>query len=277
MSNIEWTGKTWNPTVGCSRKSDGCINCYAETLTRRLAAMGQTKYQGLLNEQNRFNGTVRLSESDLDLPLNVKKPTTWFVNSMSDLFHENMDYAWIDKVFQTMGAADDRGLGHEFQVLTKRSEQMLDYMRSGRAYKAWNGPRLATEAFPPRNIWVGVSVENQREKHRIDDLRKTPAAIRFVSFEPLLEGLGTLDLTGIDWAILGGESGPGSRSCDLEWMRAIKRQCDSFGTKVFVKQTGSKPFSDSLPVQITSRKGGLLIDLPKDLQVREFPMSEAAQ
>lgn len=213
MSQIQWVksgdgtqGKTWNPISGCSRKSTGCENCYAETMTKRLEAMGLEKYTGLLNAQGRFNGTVRLDEHALLEPLRRKKPTTYFVNSMSDLFHENIPDKWIDKIFAIMALCPQ----HQFQVLTKRADRMETYVNActdggvwncirglaqiGYSYGAnlvvWeeNGQRfIDAKTWPLPNVWLGVSVENQQAAdERIPHLLDTPAAIRFLSCEPLL-------------------------------------------------------------------------------------------
>lgn len=203
MSNIEWTEQTWNPIVGCSRISMGCQNCYAEVMTKRLEAMGQAKYAGLLNEQGRFDGVVRFDEESLLIPLKRKKPTTYFVNSMSDLFHESIPDEWIDRVFAVMALSPQ----HIFQVLTKRADRMREYCRDLKHYRGalsdfWIGdaihhlaPFITSETLrtaridkPLPNVWLGVSVENQKAAdERIPHLLDTPAAIRFLSCEPLLE------------------------------------------------------------------------------------------
>ncbi len=210
-SPIEWTESTWNPVTGCTKISDGCKNCYAEKLAKRLQAMGQANYK------NGFKLT--LQPEMLERPLEWKKPQTIFVNSMSDLFHKDVPLDYIQKVFGVMAKAD----WHNFQVLTKRSERLkeLNYKLNWRPH-----------------IWMGVSVENQKVIHRIDDLRKTDAHIKFLSIEPLLGSLSNLDLTGIDWVIVGGESGPKARPMKEEWVLEIKAQCDEQNIPFFFKQWG---------------------------------------
>lgn len=212
-SRIEWTEQTWNPTVGCTKISPGCKNCYAETVARRLHAMGMRGYE------NGFRLTLmpeRLSE-----PLERRKPTVYFVNSMSDLFHEKVPFEYIHQVFGVMSQASQ----HTFQVLTKRAERMAEFC---------NGRDV------PPNVWLGVSVENK--KHgvpRISVLREIEASVRFLSIEPLLEHLGKIDLTGIHWGIVGGESGPKARPMKREWVDDIKQQCDQAGVAFFFKQWGT--------------------------------------
>jgi len=210
-SRIEWTEVTWNPVTGCSKISAGCANCYAERMARRLQAMGQPNYA------RGFRVTTH--EGMLERPLAWTRPSTVFVNSMGDLFHEDVPTHFITRVFATMDAARR----HTFQVLTKRSG------------------RLATLApvLPwPANVWAGVSVEAADYVHRIDDLRGVPAAVRFLSLEPLLGPLPELDLTDIDWVIVGGESGPGARPVNADWVREIRDQCLSAGVPFFFKQWG---------------------------------------
>lgn len=211
-SSIEWTEQTWNPATGCTKISPGCQNCYAETMARRLKAMRVPGYK------NGFNLTMhpkRLVE-----PLRRKKPTIYFVNSMSDLFHEDIPADYISKVFEVMEQAKQ----HTFQVLTKRSGRMVDFLK---------GIRL------PNNIWCGVTVENRRHGlPRIDDLRHVNVRIRFLSLEPLLEDLGVLDLKHIDWVIVGGESGPKARPMAPAWVEKIKTQCEKQETAFFFKQWG---------------------------------------
>jgi protein gp37 len=210
-SSIEWTGSTWNPTTGCDLLSPGCDHCYAQRMSLRLQAMGQRKYA------NGF--ALTLHDSALELPLQWKKPQRIFVNSMSDLFHHDVPLDFIKRVFVTM----ERAHWHQFQVLTKRSGRLL---------------AISDELVWPPNVWMGVSVENKEFKSRIGHLRKTGAAIKFLSVEPLLEALGPLDLNGIDWVIVGGESGPGARPMDAEWVREIQGQCERAGVAFFFKQWG---------------------------------------
>ena len=212
-SSIEWTELTWNPTVGCTKISPGCKNCYAETMARRLHAMGVRGYD------NRFRLTLmpqRLAE-----PLERRKPTVYFVNSMSDLFHDKVPFEYVERVFGVMEQARQ----HTFQILTKRAERMAAFC-DGRTV--------------PPNVWLGVSVENR--KHglpRIPILRNVNASVRFLSVEPLLEDLGRFDLTGIQWVIVGGESGKRARPMKGEWVESIKRQCDFAGVAFFFKQWGT--------------------------------------
>lgn len=210
-SSIEWTESTWNPVTGCTKVSPGCVNCYAERMARRLEAMGQPNYA------NGFRVTCH--EHMLQQPLAWRQPKTILVNSMSDLFHESVPVEFIAKVFDVMNEAS----WHRFQALTKCAERMAE---------------LAIRLRWSENIWMGVTVENRDALARLDSLRLVPAAVRFVSFEPLLESLGDIDLTGIDWAIVGGESGPGSRPMKKEWVLEIRDQCRAFGTDFFFKQWG---------------------------------------
>ncbi len=213
QSRIEWTEMTWNPTVGCTKISAGCKNCYAETMAKRLQAMGMRGYE------NGFK--LSLMPDRLGEPLARNKPTVYFVNSMSDLFHEKVPFAYIQKVFDVMGQAHQ----HTFQVLTKRAERMAKFCDG-----------IAVQA----NVWLGVSVENR--KHglpRVPVLQSIGARVRFLSIEPLLEDLGTFDLSGIRWVIVGGESGPRARPMKPTWVDGIKEQCDAAGVAFFFKQWGA--------------------------------------
>jgi len=210
-SKIEWTETTWNPTTGCSKVSPGCLNCYAERMAHRLKAMGNHNYR------NGFD--VTLHPHLVDAPLRWKSPRIVFVNSMSDLFHEDIPLSFIQQVFSTMEAAH----WHTFQVLTKRSERLAE---------------LAPALTWPENVWMGVSVENEDVESRIDDLGRVPAAIRFLSLEPLLGPLPDLPLKGIDWVIVGGESGPGARPMDQDWVLDIRDQCHAAQVAFFFKQWG---------------------------------------
>jgi protein gp37 len=211
-STIEWTDATWNPTTGCNKVSPGCKHCYAERLSRRLQAMGNPKYK------NGFKFTVH--RDALDLPLSWARPRKIFVNSMSDLFHEQMPESYLDECFAVMEKAN----WHVFQVLTKRPKKMVQYSRR--------------RGNIPANVWLGTSVELASFKYRLDLLREVPAKVRFVSFEPLLGPLGRLNLDGISWAIVGGESGPNHRPIDPKWVREIRDQCLSAGVAFFFKQWG---------------------------------------
>jgi protein gp37 len=212
-SGIEWTESTWNPVTGCTKVSPGCKHCYAERMAERLQAMGQANYR------NGFRLT--LQPHMLELPLRWKKPQTIFVNSMSDLFHTNVPLDYLLRVFDVMR----RSHWHNFQVLTKRSERLAEL-----------DPHL--EWAP--NIWMGVSVESDTYRHRIDDLRATGAMLKFLSLEPLLGPLPSLDLRGIDWAIVGGESGPRARAMDPAWVIDLRDQCRRARVQFFFKQWGGK-------------------------------------
>jgi len=213
QSRIEWTELTWNPTIGCTKVSAGCKNCYAETMARRLQAIGVNGYE------NGFK--LALMPERLAEPLERRKPTVYFVNSMSDLFHEKVPFEYIRRVFDVMAHAPQ----HTFQVLTKRAERMAEFC---------NGIDV------PPNVWLGVSVENRRHGvPRIDVLRQISAAVRFLSIEPLLQDVGDIDLMGISWVIVGGESGPKARPMKPAWVDSIKRQCDSANVAFFFKQWGA--------------------------------------
>ncbi|MAF09939.1 hypothetical protein CMK11_05750 [Candidatus Poribacteria bacterium] len=210
-SNIEWTEATWNPVTGCTKVSPGCKHCYAELLALRLRAMGQRKYA------NGFD--VTLHEYTLRDPLKWKRPQMIFVNSMSDLFHEDVPDEYILRVFQAMHAAD----WHTYQVLTKRSERVA----SMRDMLPW-----------APHIWMGVSVESAEYAWRIDHLRESGASVKFLSLEPLLGPLPDIDLAGIDWAIVGGESGPGARPMDAAWVTGLRDRCREKRVPFFFKQWG---------------------------------------
>jgi protein gp37 len=210
-SEIEWTESTWNPVTGCSKISPGCANCYAERMSRRLQAMGQPNYKRGFE--------LDIHEHTLELPLQWKKPQTIFVNSMSDLFHRDVPLSFIEKTFDIMNQAS----WHNFQVLTKRSERLFELNQ----FLNWQ-----------ENIWMGVSVENENYIHRIDDLRMTGAQVKFLSLEPLLGPIPELDLFGIDWVIVGGESGPGARPMREEWVLEIRDQCLKSKVPFFFKQWG---------------------------------------
>jgi protein gp37 len=210
-SSIEWTQATWNPVTGCSKISPGCKNCYAERLAMRLQAMGQPNYA------NGFKVTIQ--PHMLELPLRWKRPQTIFVNSMSDLFHEDVPLGYVQQVFDVMRRAH----WHHFQVLTKRSKRLLEL-----------NPHLSWQP----NIWMGVSVENADYTFRIGHLRQTGAHIKFLSLEPLLGPLPNLKLRSIDWAIVGGESGPGARPMDADWVLDIRDQCQRADVAFFFKQWG---------------------------------------
>jgi Bacteriophage protein gp37 len=213
QSRIEWTDVTWNPTTGCSKISSGCSNCYAEVMARRLQAMGLPKYA------NGFS--LSLHESSLEAPFSWQKPRTVFVNSMSDLFHRDVPEEFIERVFEVMVNCPR----HRFQVLTKRAGRLKGM--AGRL--PW-----------PKNVWMGVSVENLRQVSRIDALRTTDASVKFLSLEPLIGPLPNLDLRGINWIIVGGESGARARPMDREWVLDIREQCRRAKIPFFFKQWGGR-------------------------------------
>jgi protein gp37 len=311
-SSIEWTEKTWNPIRGCTKVSPGCAHCYAETFAERWRGIpGHAYEQGF---------DLRLVPEKLDEPLRQKKPTTYFVNSMSDLFQDGVPDEYIDRVFAVMALAPQ----HTFQVLTKRAERMLDYFIQERhrghltealAELYLSQPSIArirpltdevAEAlsWPLPNVWLGVSVENQHfADERIPLLLRTPAAVRFISAEPLL---GPIDLTGgddplktwlrngitalrglltdewvppLDWVIVGGESGPGARLFNYEWARSIIQQCKAATVPVFMKQVGALPVDSSADGLsglrfLKSKKGNDLSEWPEDLRIREMPTGQ---
>lgn len=312
MTSIQWTDESWNPVTGCTKISAGCKNCYAEAMAKRLHAMGQPNYR------NGFK--VTLQPHMLDLPLKWKKPRRIFVNSMSDLFHEDVPFDFIDQVFAVMGLCPQ----HDFQVLSKRPERMAEYTQSrssrffpdcvhpwikaGREIAKGRGGRIMNNAAvivsPVPNVWIGTSIENQETAdERIPWLLRCPAAVRFLSCEPLLADVdlravkymrgnalfvgdeGGPEYSGsprgiIGWTIVGGESGPGARPCNVEWIRSIVRQCKDAGVAVFVKQLGSDPFESPVygdgtieggPLELRDRKGGNMTEWPADIRIREYP------
>lgn len=210
-STIEWTEATWNPVTGCTKISAGCKNCYAERMAARLKLMGLKRYE------NGFELTTH--EDALDLPLKWKKPQRIFVNSMSDLFHKDVPLSFIQEVFQIMNKAH----WHQFQVLTKRADRLEE---------------LSNQLPWSKNIWMGVSVEDQNAVFRVDHLRRTGASIKFLSVEPLIAPITNLNLDGIDWVIVGGESGPGARPMLKEWVLEVKEACDREDVAFFFKQWG---------------------------------------
>ena len=297
MSNIEWTEATWNPVIGCTPVSPGCLNCYAATMARRLEGMGKPEYAPkriapdgterighiaealepgtktvriaeVRNGRAVFTGEVRTLPDRLDVPLNRRKPTMYFVNSMSDLFHEDVPVSFIKDVFRVMRECPQ----HTFQILTKRPDRMA--------------AEAPLQALP--NVWLGTSVENQEQADkRIPHLLRCPAAVRFLSCEPLLGAIrlpldhGTnCDEAAceqhrrrlISWVIAGGESGPGARPCDVAWIRSIVGQCRDAGVPVFVKQLGRRPvIPANEPWTCLDRKGGDPAEWPEHLRVREMP------
>lgn len=224
-TQIEWTNATWNPVTGCSIVTAGCTHCYAMEMTRRLEAMGVEKYKGLTRRSgNRtvWNGTVREDREALALPHSWKKPRKIFVNSMSDLFHESVSDEFILAVWRVMRDTPR----HDYQILTKRPERMA---------------RIVATKIPDvlPNVWLGTSIEDAAVVGRLDYLRLAPAAIRFISFEPLIGPIGQVDLSHIHWAIVGGESGRAARPIREEWIDEIHQQCLDFGTAFFFKQWGT--------------------------------------
>ncbi|MFY1635802.1 DUF5131 family protein [Solwaraspora sp. WMMB335] len=221
-SAIEWTESTWNPTTGCDRISQGCDNCYALSLAKRLKAMGSLKYQTDGSPQTSGPGFgVAVHEDTLDAPLRWREPRTVFVNSMSDLFHARVPFIFVARVFATMVATPQ----HTYQILTKRATRLS---------------RLAADLPWPPNVWMGVSVEDESQSRRIDYLRNVPAAVRFISAEPLLGPLDKIEFTGIDWVIGGGESGHHARPMHPEWIRGIRDSCIDAKVAFFFKQWGGR-------------------------------------
>lgn len=356
MSNIQWTDETWNPVSGCTRVSAGCDNCYAVAMTHRLEAMLSDKYTGLTvingKGDRHFNGIVRTDEVALRKPLTWRKPRKVFVNSMSDLFHDAVPFEFIDQVFAVMALTP----WHTYQILTKRPERMAEYFRreypaghirgamivhhywhaSARILNAaseyWAQRGYEEQGFIPEwplpNVWLGTSVENQAAAdERIPHLLQCPAAVRFLSCEPLLSGISIPRVWGrlsrcacgglcdygvecpmsynwrspIHWLIVGGESGPGARPCNVQWIRSLVNQCKRAEVPVFVKQLGSMPIDrndhfenpddpcswpegissrdDYYPshqgelcaIQLNNKKGADPNEWPEDLRVREFP------
>ena len=224
-SEIEWTDSTWNPVAGCTVVSAGCTNCYAMEMARRLESMGVAKYEGLTRRSGKrtvWNGMIREDRDALNIPLKWRKPRKIFVNSMSDLFHERVTDDFIVDVWQVMRETPQ----HNYQILTKRPERMALVLTE-----------LIGDVLP--NVWLGTSIESADVVARIAHLRAVPAAIRFLSFEPLIGEVGKVDLTGIDWAIVGGESGRGARPIKEEWIDEIHEQCSVHKTAFFFKQWGA--------------------------------------
>jgi protein gp37 len=223
-SPIQWTDATWNPTTGCSKVSPGCKNCYAERLSKRLQKMGNPKYQ------HGFEFT--LHKKALELPLRWTRPRKIFVNSMSDLFHESMPEDFLRACFDTM----ERGDWHIYQILTKRPHRMFSFVKDyGKV---------------PEHVWLGTSVELAMYKPRIEILKEVPASVKFISFEPLLGPIGQVNLNGISWAIVGGESGSNHRPISKEWVREIRKQCKQQRVAFFFKQWGGR----------TAKAGGRILD-----------------
>jgi protein gp37 len=256
--------------------SPGCVNCYAERQAYRFTniknaagvVIAPGPFRGFVERKNghaSWTGKVGLVEQHINDPLRWQKPRRIFVNSMSDLFHEGLSFSAIDEVFTVMIAAPQ----HTYQILTKRASRMREYFLSGRQ-DGGAGPDRA-DYHLDQNIWLGVSVEDGARKDRIDELRETPATVRFLSIEPLLEDIGELDLREIHWVIIGGESGSGARPFDIAWAHNIIEQCRAAGVACFFKQAGSNCVLDGKRIRFHDRKGGDLSELPPDLNVRSFP------
>ncbi|MGM4988695.1 DUF5131 family protein [Tardiphaga sp. 841_E9_N1_2] len=225
-TSIEWTDATWNPVAGCTVLTAGCTNCYAMRMAARLEAMGVDKYAGLTRKSGKravWTGKIGLDEKSLSAPKSWAKPRKVFVNSMSDLFHEDVPVDFIRRVWDVM----EETPRHTYQILTKRPERMASVLHN---------PDFAV--LP--NVWLGTSIEDGRVLHRLDAIRAVPAAIRFVSLEPLIGSVAAGDLTGIHWAIVGGESGPRARPMDPRWVDEIEAMCRRSGTAFFFKQWGGK-------------------------------------
>ena len=315
MSNIEWTDTTWNPVVGCTPVSPGCLNCYAATMARRLEAMGKKEYAPrsvaedyrVTGKQSRtiriaevkngravFTGEVRCLPERLTEPLHWKRPRRVFVNSMSDLFHEAVPFEFVDRVFAVMALCPQ----HTFQVLTKRPERMAEYFRSielDRTRHDWMNDFANSISEPPdndicinrewphRNVWLGASAENQDQlDKRVQHLFNCPAAVRFLSLEPLLGEMklqlvkwcptyGDEVRSKIGWVIVGGESGPHAREFREEWAESIRDQCAHAGVPFFFKQYGSNATRGEEPLAFKDRKGAKPHEWPEDLRVRQFP------
>ncbi len=320
VSKIEWTDATWNPVRGCTRVSPGCEHCYAEKIAHRFSGPGGA-YEGLTEQRGghlygaRWTGKIRLVPEKLEEPLHWRKPRMVFVNSMSDLFHEGVPDEYIDEVFAVMAATPE----HTYQILTKRPERMLKWSRVAMESKPtvrcneyarfddglWCNSETQIQ-WPLPNVWLGVSVEDQkRVDERIPLLLQTPAAVRFLSVEPLL---GPVDLfpwmplgrgLELDWIIVGGESGPGARPCDVGWVQSIVAQCREARVPCFVKQLGSRPVDASWRsgvyapedyrtprvagggtppnlLLLKDRKGGNPDEWPEDLRVREWPSASGS-
>lgn len=225
ITQIEWTDATWNPVAGCSIITAGCTNCYAMVMAKRLQAMGIDKYKGLTRRSGKrtiWNGTVKEDQKSLAIPYSWKKPRKIFVNSMSDLFHERVSDEFILSVWQVMRETPQ----HNYQILTKRPRRMAEVVST-----------QVGDVLP--NVWLGTSVENADVTERIEHLRAVPTAIRFISFEPLIGSVGKVDLRGIHWAIIGGESGKAARLIQEKWIDEIHHQCTQHGTAFFFKQWGT--------------------------------------
>lgn len=254
-TSIEWTDASWVTITGCTHVSSGCDHCYAEALTARLRRMGQPKYAAGFD-------VVRCHEAALTAPLSWRKPRRIFVNSMADTFHVGVPQAFVDRLFAVMALTSQ----HTYQILTKRPQRAANYLSAAplrqtailAAMEEIDGETRHELTWPLPNVWIGTSVEDGRVTHRIDALRRCPAAVRFLSCEPLLGPLPDLDLTGIGWVIVGGESGAQHRPCDSAWVRGIRDQCVAEAVPLFFKQWGG----------LTPKSGGRLLD---GLEWSQFP------
>lgn len=285
-SHIEWTDTTWNPLAGCTRASPGCDNCYAAVMALRLEAMAladieagrdsgaKRKYIGVAKRtasgRVAFNGAINLDEAALDEPRTWRKPRRVFVNSMSDLFHDGVDPGFVYQVFKVMAETPQ----HTYQVLTKRPQNIMPYM------KLYGIGGATPHAYLwPANVWIGTSVENQDAAWRVDELRKVPATVRFISGEPLL-GPVTVNLSGIHWLIVGGESGPRARPMHPQWARSLRDQAQAAGVPFFFKQWGEWELRDDPQAEtgkafyrVGKRAAGRLLD---GREWNEFPESTGA-
>jgi protein gp37 len=266
-TKIEWTDTTWNPIRGCTKISPGCKNCYAEAFAERFRGVpGHPYEQGF---------DLRLVPEKLEEPLSWRTPRMVFVNSMSDLFHKGVPDWFIQNVFSVMEGTRR----HTYQVLTKRPERMLAFVVEFDKWLQYAGDVTFAQKLP--NVWLGASVEDrQYGLPRIEYIRQMPGAVRFLSIEPLLEDLGEIDLTNIDWVIVGGESGRGARECNLDWIHSIVEQCSAQNVPCFVKQLGAKPYyldaetKAKTAFEIRDSKGGDIRDFPCHFQ-REWPQRES--
>lgn len=297
MTSIEWTDKTWNPTRGCSLASPGCTNCYAMRQAHRFSGKGRA-YEGLTVLRNKgpvWTGEVRYAPEVITAPLRWKTQCRVFVNSMSDLFHEKLEDDVIDTVFAVMAICHMHETlpSHTFQILTKRAQRMRDYMRGlsiGEARRrlasvggalmedgdGWADQLAHRMPWPLPNVWLGVSVENQEyAAERLPLLLETPAAVKFVSYEPALGPVDFSPFLAIDWLIVGGESGPKARPFDVAWARSVIAQCKAAGVACFVKQLGGHAIDTlwwaDFRRELKSAKGGDMSEWPEDLRVREWP------
>lgn len=285
---ISWTDESWNPIVGCSKISAGCVNCYAAEAAKSARLQQFPQYQKV----KKWDGTVEFVESQLLKPLNWRSPKKIFTCSMSDVFHENALDEWRDRAFAIMALAQQ----HTFQILTKRPDIMLKYISELNVLRLKRSlptnieySRLDFVKLPLENVWLGVSVENQKAAdERIPLLLQTPAAIRFLSCEPLLEeiniwrslpireysGIPTKEkllFPGINWVICGGESGSRARPCHIDWIRSLVQQCQDAEIPVFVKQLGSNAYLQQSKLKLRDRKASDISEWPEDLRIQEFP------